>query len=98
MEAADGESGTPGTRVRIIGSRAWLARTLERARGLCRGPAPRGRGAPPGHAEGRGQISIIAHGCLGHLYLAQGDLEHAIRVLEQGLALYRAPAAEPSCE
>jgi tetratricopeptide (TPR) repeat protein len=31
-----------------------------------------------------------AHGCLGHLYLAQGDLEHAIRVLEQGLALCRA--------
>ena len=28
--------------------------------------------------------------CLGHLYLAQGDLEHAIRVLEQGLALCRA--------
>ena len=31
-----------------------------------------------------------AHGCLGQLYLAQGDLEHAIRVLDQGLALCRA--------
>jgi hypothetical protein len=28
--------------------------------------------------EGRGQTSIVAHGCLGLLYLAQGDLEHAI--------------------
>jgi tetratricopeptide (TPR) repeat protein len=33
---------------------------------------------------------MIAHGCLGDLYLAQGDLAHAIRVLEQGLALCRA--------
>jgi tetratricopeptide (TPR) repeat protein len=33
---------------------------------------------------------MVAHGSLGHLYLAQGDLEHAIRVLEQGLALCRA--------
>jgi tetratricopeptide (TPR) repeat protein len=39
---------------------------------------------------GRGDTPIIAHGCLGHLYLAQGDLEHAIRVFDQGLALCRA--------
>ena len=36
--------------------------------------------------EGRGQIPALAHGSIGELYLAQGDLEHAIRVLEQGLA------------
>jgi tetratricopeptide (TPR) repeat protein len=40
--------------------------------------------------EGRGQIPVIAHGSLGLLSLAQGDLEHAIRVLEPGLALCRA--------
>jgi tetratricopeptide (TPR) repeat protein len=40
--------------------------------------------------EGRGATPIIAHACLGHLYLAQGDLEHAMRVLDQGLALCRA--------
>jgi tetratricopeptide (TPR) repeat protein len=40
--------------------------------------------------EGRGFALIGAHGCLGELYLAQGDLEHASRVLEQGLALRRA--------
>jgi tetratricopeptide (TPR) repeat protein len=39
---------------------------------------------------GRGQTPIVAHSNLGHLYLAQGDLEHAIRVLDQGLALCRA--------
>ena len=49
VEAADRESGTPSTDVRIE-SRAWLARTLSDARGLRRGPAPRGGGAPPRHA------------------------------------------------
>ena len=49
VEAADRESGTPSTDVRIQ-SQAWLARTLSAARGLRRGPAPRGGGAPPRHA------------------------------------------------
>jgi tetratricopeptide (TPR) repeat protein len=39
--------------------------------------------------EGRGVLPF-AHIHLGHLYLAQGDLEPAIQVLEQGLALCRA--------
>jgi tetratricopeptide (TPR) repeat protein len=32
----------------------------------------------------------MVHACLGDLYLVQGDLEHAIQVLEPGLALCRA--------
>jgi tetratricopeptide (TPR) repeat protein len=40
--------------------------------------------------EGQEDTPIIAYGCLGHVYLAQGDLEHAIWVLDQGLALCRA--------
>src|SRR5262249_26592387 len=40
--------------------------------------------------EGRGQTPIVAHVHLGSLYLDQGDLEHAIRVLQPGLALCRA--------
>src|SRR5262249_1758423 len=40
--------------------------------------------------EGRGLASIVAHDRLGYVYLAQGNLEPAIRVLEQGLALSRA--------
>jgi tetratricopeptide (TPR) repeat protein len=43
-----------------------------------------------GDSRGRGATPLTAHGCLGHLYLAQGDLEPAIRVLEQGLTLCRA--------
>jgi tetratricopeptide (TPR) repeat protein len=39
---------------------------------------------------GLGETPIIAHACFGDLYLAQGDLEHAVRVLEQGLTLCRA--------
>ena len=39
---------------------------------------------------GRGATPITAHACLGLLYLAQGHLEHAVRVLEQGLTLCRA--------
>ena len=40
--------------------------------------------------EGRGDTPIVVHGCLGLLYLAKGDLEHAIRVFDPGLALCRA--------
>jgi tetratricopeptide (TPR) repeat protein len=39
---------------------------------------------------GRADTPIIVHSRLGTLYLAKGDLEHAIRVLDQGLALCRA--------
>src|SRR4029077_19257566 len=45
-----------------------------------------GRGALPG---GGGALPVLVHACLGHLYSAQGDLEHAIEVFEQGLALCR---------
>jgi tetratricopeptide (TPR) repeat protein len=40
--------------------------------------------------EGRGLTPTIVHRCLGYLYLDQGDLEHAIWMLDQGLALCRA--------
>src|SRR4029453_2082525 len=39
---------------------------------------------------GRGAIPTIVLRNLGDLYLAQGDLEHAIRVFDQGLSLCRA--------
>src|SRR5262245_28905741 len=63
---------------------------LERARGLRRGPAPRGGGPPPGHNGRQSILPIAAYTFLGLLYLAQGDLEPAIRLLDQGLALTRA--------
>jgi tetratricopeptide (TPR) repeat protein len=40
--------------------------------------------------EGRGTTPIVAHSCLGLLYLTKGDLEHAVRELERGLTLCRA--------
>jgi tetratricopeptide (TPR) repeat protein len=40
--------------------------------------------------EGRGATPIIVHAFSSRLYLDQGDLEHAIRVCDQGLALSRA--------
>ena len=89
MEAADRESGTPSTDVRIQ-SRAWLARTLSALGAFAEGRRHGEEALRLATLEGRGATPIVAHGCLGHLYLAQGDLEHAIRVLEQGLALCRA--------
>ena len=89
VEAADRESGTPSTDVRIE-SRAWLARTLSALGAFAEGRRHGEEALRLATLEGRGHTPIIAHGCLGQLYLAQGDLEHAIRVLEQGLALCRA--------
>ena len=57
---------------------------LEHARGLRRGSASRGGGAPPRSAGGpRGHTDHCPR-CLGQLYLAQGDLEPAIRVYGPG--------------
>jgi class 3 adenylate cyclase/tetratricopeptide (TPR) repeat protein len=89
VEAADRESGTPSTVLRIR-SRAWLAYTLGEIGEFAEG---RGHGEEAlrlATMEGRGSIPINAHRRLGYLYLAKGDLEHAIRVLDQGLALCRA--------
>ena len=89
VEAADRESGTPSTDVRIQ-SQAWLARTLSALGAFAEGRRHGEEALRLATLEGRGTTPIIAHGCLGHLYLAQGDLEHAIRVFDQGLALCRA--------
>jgi tetratricopeptide (TPR) repeat protein len=89
VEAADREAGTPGTVFRLQ-SRAWLARTLSALGAFTEGRRHGEEALRLATLEGRGPIPIIAHGCLGPLYLAQGDLEHAIRVLEQGLPLCRA--------
>jgi tetratricopeptide (TPR) repeat protein len=88
VEAADREAGTPTTRVRII-SQAWLAQTLGTLGAFAEGRR-HGEEALRLAPEGQRNTPIIAQNCLGHLYLAQGDLEAAIRVLEPGLALSRA--------
>ena len=89
IEAMDRAAGSASP-VLQIQSRAWLARILGHigafAEGRCYGEEALRLLMP----DGRGNTTIVAHGCLGDLYLAQGDLEHAIRVLAQGLALCRA--------
>jgi predicted ATPase/class 3 adenylate cyclase len=89
VEAADRGSGTPSTDVRIQ-SRAWLAQTLGALGAFAEGRRHGEEALRLATLEGRGVTPITAHACLGNLYRAQGDLEHAIRVLEQGLALCRA--------
>ena len=89
MEAADRGSGTPSTDVRIQ-SRAWLAQTLSALGAFAEGRRHGEEALRLATLEGRGKTPIIVHSRLGNLYLAQGDLEHAIRVFDQGLALCRA--------
>jgi class 3 adenylate cyclase/tetratricopeptide (TPR) repeat protein len=91
VEVADGESGTPSTSVRLQ-SQGWLARPLSELGAFAEGRRHGEEALRLSTLEARGNTPTVVHACLGHLYLAQGDLEHAIRVLEQGLALCRAAA------
>jgi tetratricopeptide (TPR) repeat protein len=96
VEAADRESDRLSTDVRIE-SRAWLAQTLGRLGEFAEGRRHGEEALRLATLEGRGATPIIAHGCLGYLYLPQGDLEHAIRVFDQGLALCRASGSRGGC-
>jgi class 3 adenylate cyclase/tetratricopeptide (TPR) repeat protein len=89
IEEADRESGMPGTDVRIV-SRAWLALILSNLGAFAEGRRHGEKALRLATLAGPGPIPVVAHGCLGNLYLAKGDLEHAIRVLDHSLALCRA--------
>jgi class 3 adenylate cyclase/tetratricopeptide (TPR) repeat protein len=89
VEAADRESGRSSTDVRIW-SQAFLARTLSALGAFAEGRRHGEEALRLAMLAGQGVTPVVVHGCLGDLYLAQGDLEHAIRVLNQGLALCRA--------
>ena len=89
VEAADRESGTPSTDWWIM-AQALLARTLSRLGAFAEGRRHGEEALRLATLEGPGDTPIIAHAWLGLLYLAQGDLEHAIRMFDQGLALCRA--------
>src|SRR5262245_57324551 len=89
VEAADREAGTLSPNVRIQ-SQAFLARTLGALGAFAEGRRLGEEALRLATQAGRGGTPIAAHSCLGLLYLAQGDLEPAMRVLEQGLALCRA--------
>jgi class 3 adenylate cyclase/tetratricopeptide (TPR) repeat protein len=87
--AADRVPGPSSTALRIR-SRAWLAWTLSVLGAFAEGARHGEAALHLATLEGRGVMPIIAHSRLGHLYLAQGDLAHAIRLFEHGLALCRA--------
>jgi tetratricopeptide (TPR) repeat protein len=92
VEAADRESGTPRKALRIS-SQAYLALPLSALGAFTEGRRHGEEALRLATLAGRGDIPIHAHAWPGHLYLAQVDLEHAIRVLEPGLALCRASGA-----
>ena len=73
-----------------IWSRAWLARTLSALGAFAEGRRHGEEALRLATLTRQGASAIVAHGCLGLLYLVEGSLEHAIRVLDQGLALCRA--------
>ena len=89
VEAANRESGRASIDARI-GSQAWLARTLGQLGAFAEGRRHGEEALRLATLEGRGNTPIVAHAWVGHLYLVKGDLEHAIRVCDQGLALCRA--------
>src|SRR5262249_34983653 len=89
MEAADRESGTPRTGGQVH-SQLWLARTLGMLGAFAEGRRHGVEALRLATLAGQGRMPVVAHACVGDLYLTQGDLEHAIRELEQGLALCRA--------
>jgi class 3 adenylate cyclase/tetratricopeptide (TPR) repeat protein len=89
VEAADGESDRASIDARI-GSQAWLARTLGQLGAFAEGQRHGEEALRLATLEGRGTTPIVAHAWVGHLYLVKGDMEHVIRVCDQGLALCRA--------
>jgi tetratricopeptide (TPR) repeat protein len=91
VEAADRKSGTPSTVLRFqMESRAWLAQTLSMLGAFAESRRHGEEALHLAMLESRGVIPGIVHAQLGDSYLAQGELDHSIRVLEQGLALCRA--------
>src|SRR5439155_12032819 len=80
VEAADRESGTPSTAWQSH-FRAWLEQTLSELGAFAEGRRHGEEALRLATLAGRGSTLIIAHHRLGRLYLAQGDLEHAIPVL-----------------
>jgi tetratricopeptide (TPR) repeat protein len=89
VETMDRESGTPSTDV-WIRSQGWLARTLSDLGAFAEGRHHGEEALRLATLAGREQTPIVARGSLGYLYLAQGDLEPAIWMYEQGWALCRA--------
>ena len=75
---------------RQIASRTWLTFSLSQLGQFAEGRRQGEEALRRATAEGRGNHPLVATCLLGRLYLTQGDLEAAIRMLERSLALCRA--------
>src|SRR5262249_40380635 len=89
VEAANRQSGAPSIDVRSQ-FQAMLARILGTLGAFAEGRRHGEEALRLATLEGRGATPIIVHAFSSRLYLDQGDLEHAIRMCDQGLALSRA--------
>jgi tetratricopeptide (TPR) repeat protein len=89
VEALEANTGCPAPPYRIQ-SQGYLAVALSALGQFAEGRRHGEEALRLAVAEGCGVEPMVAHWCLGRLYLVQGDLEAGIRVLEQGLALCRA--------
>jgi tetratricopeptide (TPR) repeat protein len=89
VEVAGRESGTPRTEW-WLQSQAWLAWIFGVLGAFAEGRRHGEEALRLATLEGRGSAPIMAYIGLGKLFLTKGDLEHAIGVLESGLALCRA--------
>jgi class 3 adenylate cyclase/tetratricopeptide (TPR) repeat protein len=91
VEATHQQSDTLNTNVRILSqSQALLVWTLGSLGAFAEGRRHAEEALRLATLEGRGATPIVVHAFVSRLYLAQGDLEHAIRVCTQGLTLSRA--------
>ena len=89
VEALKAGTGRPD-RPSQISSLAWLAYALSHLGQFTEGRRHGEEALRLATVEGRGTEPMFAHGCLGRLYLAQGDLAAAIRLLDRSLSLCRA--------
>jgi class 3 adenylate cyclase/tetratricopeptide (TPR) repeat protein len=89
VEAADQESDTSSADVRSR-SQTWLARTFSALGAFVEGRRHGEEALRLATLAGRELPQTGVYTGLGLLYLTKGDLEHAIQVCEQGLALCRA--------
>ena len=87
VEARDSGTGRPDGQIHAL---AWLARALSELGQFTEGRRHGEEALRLATVEGRGTEPMFAHRSLGRLYLAQGDLAAAIRLLDQSLALCRA--------
>jgi tetratricopeptide (TPR) repeat protein len=89
VEAADREPHRPRTDVQIA-SQAYLAVTLSLLGAFSEGRRHGEEALRLATLAGRGGTPMTALNWLGSVYLRQGDLEHAVQVLERGVAFRRA--------